>query len=110
MLTAVFATGVALFLVGGVAVGPVGLVLAAIGTAAAAAVGVRTRGRVIPRGVMLGIAEAAVAIGVIYWWTTGHHANWTAIGAISAAVAAALLVYIAVTVRRLARPVVPEAQ
>lgn len=104
MRVTAFSVGVAAFLTGAVLVAPVGRVLAIVGlfVAAASAWSSERRVRVVTAGALLGFAEAALGIGVIIWWSQGHHVDWPFVASAVGAVAVALLGYIAWKVHHLA--------
>lgn len=102
MVSFVFGTGLALFIVGGVFVGQTGLAVACAGVLIAAVTGIRSHGRGLGRGVLVGLAESALTIAVTAWWASGHHVDWGAITAAIAGLALLVLVYIAFKVRQMA--------
>lgn len=104
MRVTAFSVGVAAILTGAVLIGPVDRVLAMVGLliAAVSALSSERRSRVVTAGALLGLAEAILGIGVIIWWSQGHHVDWPLVASLVGAVAVVLLGYIAWKVHHLA--------
>jgi hypothetical protein len=100
-----FSVGVAAISTGAVLVAPVGRVLAMVGllVAAASAWPSERRGRVVTAGAVLGLAEATFGIGVIIWWSQGHHMDLPLVASLVGAIVVVLLGYIAWKVHYLAK-------
>lgn len=103
MATVAFGTGLALFALGGVLVAPAGRLLVLVGMVLSAVTALRTQGRVVLRGSLVGLIEAAVGVAGVYWWSQGHPIDVGIVTVMPLAIIALVLLYVAMTVRRVAR-------